>query len=125
MKNFSNIRGRILQIIEYKGINKRKFYMETGVSNGVLDKKGTYSLDTIEKIIATYSDINLEWLLTGHGYMTGNFSRSDLPDSFSGNQDNTGNVILNLSTLTVELAKSNTELIVLHQKLLKLLGNAK
>lgn len=99
--------------------------METGVSNGVLDKKGTYSLDTIEKIIATYSDINLEWLLTGHGYMTGNFSRSDLPDSFSGNQDNTGNVILNLSTLTVELAKSNTELIVLHQKLLKLLGNAK
>jgi hypothetical protein len=123
MKNFSNIRERILQVIEYKGINKRKFYIETGVSNGVLDKKGTYSLDTIEKIISTYSDINLEWLLTGNGKMTGNFSGNDLSDIFSVNPDNQGKVMLNLSSLTVELAKSNTALIVSHQKLLKLLDD--
>ena len=119
MKNFSNIRERILQVIEYKGINKRKFYAETGVSNGVLDKKGTYSLDTIEKIISTYSDINLEWLLTGNGFMTGNFSKSDTPNSFPGNQNNADKVMFNLSVLMVELAKSNTELITSHQKLLE------
>lgn len=121
MKNFSNIRERILQIIEYKEINKRKFYQETGVSNGVLDKKGTYSLDTIEKIISTYSDINLEWLLTGNGLMTGNFSRNDTSNSFPGNQDNSGKIMLNLSALMVELAKSNTELITSHQKLLEII----
>jgi hypothetical protein len=121
MKNFSNIRERILQIIEDKGINKRKFYLETGVSNGVLDKKGTYSLDTIEKIITTYPDINIEWLLTGNGYMTGNFLRTDIPDNFPANQDNYSEVLLNLSILNAELAKSNTELILSHQKLLEII----
>jgi len=69
MKNFSTQKERILQFIEYKGISKNKFYIETGISNGVLDKKSGLSMETIEKFYSTYSEINPEWLLTGKGKM--------------------------------------------------------
>ena len=65
MKNFSTQKDRILQFIEYKGISKNKFYNETGISNGILDKKSGLSMDTIEKFYSTYPEINPEWLLTG------------------------------------------------------------
>ena len=61
---------RILQLIEYKGINKRKFYIETGLSNGFLDKVKNIGGSKIEKILIAYPDINPEWLLTGNGNMT-------------------------------------------------------
>jgi len=62
--------NRILQIIEYKGINKRKFYIETGLSNGFLDKVKDIGGSKIEQILITYPEINPEWLLTGNGNMT-------------------------------------------------------
>jgi hypothetical protein len=125
MKNFSNIRERIYQVIEYKCINKRKFYLETGISNGVLDKKGAYSLHTIEKIVSTYPDINLEWLLTGNGRMMENFPVTDHPNIFSGNENNHSKAMLNLTILNIELAKLNTELAQSNQKLLEMVRERK
>jgi phage repressor protein C with HTH and peptisase S24 domain len=61
---------RLLQLIKYKGINKRKFYIETGLSNGFLDKVKDIGASKIEQILITYPDINPEWLLTGNGEMT-------------------------------------------------------
>ena len=60
---------RILQIIEYKKLNKRKFYIETGLSNGFLDKVKDIGSSKIEQILNNYPDINPEWLLTGNGSM--------------------------------------------------------
>lgn len=60
---------RILQLIEFKGINKSRFYKETGLSNGFLDKVKDIGASKIEDILNTYDDINPEWLLTGKGYM--------------------------------------------------------
>lgn len=60
---------RILQIIDYKGINKRKFYSETGLSNGFLDKVKDVGASKVEHILNIYPDISLEWLLTGSGEM--------------------------------------------------------
>lgn len=60
---------RILQIIEYKGINKSKFYKETGLSNGFLDKVKDIGVSKLEYILNSYPDINPEWLLTGNGEM--------------------------------------------------------
>lgn len=65
MTNISTQKERILQFIEFKGINKRTFYIETGISNGVLDKKSGLSMDTIEKFYSKYPEVNPEWLLTG------------------------------------------------------------
>ena len=60
---------RIMQIIDFKGINKRKFYIETGLSNGFLDKVKDIGVSKIELILNTYPDINPIWLLTGIGSM--------------------------------------------------------
>ncbi|MDR3350912.1 MAG: hypothetical protein LBN98_04630 [Prevotellaceae bacterium] len=95
--------------------------METGVSNGVLDKKGSYSLDTIEKIITVYPEINLEWLLTGDGLMMGNFPTSGVHNSFPACPDTSGKVLLHLSALSTELAQSNTALLRSHGKLLEII----
>ena len=53
--------------MEYEGISKYKFYKETGLSNGFLDKKGSIGADKCEIIYYHYSDLNLEWLITGKG----------------------------------------------------------
>lgn len=68
-KNFSPIKKRILLYADNKGYSKRKIYLDTGISNGVLDKKTGLTEDNIEKFISTYKDINIEWLLTGNGNM--------------------------------------------------------
>lgn len=77
MENFSTQKDRILQFIDYKGISKNKFYIETGISNGILDKKSGLSMDTIEKFYSTYPEINPEWLLTGQGPMLKESSPED------------------------------------------------
>lgn len=66
---YSKIKSRILKHIEDKGISKRQFYIETGISNGVLDKKTGLTELNIEKYLNTYEEINPTWLLTGKGTM--------------------------------------------------------
>lgn len=61
------IQDRIIEYLEYKGISKYKFYKETGLSNGFLDKKGSIGADKCEIIFSHYPDLNLEWLITGQG----------------------------------------------------------
>lgn len=61
--------GRILQVIDYKGISKSRFYRETGLSNGFLDKVKDVGVSKIEYILKTYPEINSDWLLTGNGDM--------------------------------------------------------
>lgn len=63
---------RILQFIEYQGISKQFFFNETGLKRGLLDAdKLDSSISDIylAKILATYSELNPEWLLTGQGDM--------------------------------------------------------
>ncbi|SHG37565.1 Phage repressor protein C, contains Cro/C1-type HTH and peptisase s24 domains [Flavobacterium fluvii] len=69
MTNISTQKERILHFLEFKGISKNKFYIKTGISNGVLDKKSGLSMDTVEKFYSTYEEVNAEWLLTGKGDM--------------------------------------------------------
>lgn len=59
----------IMQIIDYKSINKSKFYRQTGLSNVFLDKVKDVGVSKIEQILKTYPEINPEWLITGKGDM--------------------------------------------------------
>jgi len=81
MKFFSMGKERIIQFIEYKGLSKNKFYIETGISNGTLDKKTGISTDTIEKLYSSFPEINLEWLLTGKGEMIKQDRPAAVPDN--------------------------------------------
>ncbi len=67
---------RVLQFIEYKGISKREFYANTGLSNGFLDKSSNIGSDKLEKIISSYPDLSLLFVVTGSGAMlNGSYSR--------------------------------------------------
>ncbi len=69
---------RILEIIEYKQINKSKFYRETGLSNGFLDKVKDIGATKIENILNTYKDIDSNWLITGKGQMLSSRNKTNL-----------------------------------------------
>ena len=63
------IRKRILQYLEYKGISTYQFYKEIGVSNGFLDKEGAIGTDKCEKICYQYTDLDPLWLILERGNM--------------------------------------------------------
>lgn len=66
-QKISPIKQRILQFAATLGISKRDFYTKIGVSRGTLESPTGITEDIMAKFIATYPDINPEWLLTGHG----------------------------------------------------------
>jgi len=71
-KKIATSKERLLQFIDYKSISKQKFFQETGLKRGILDAdklKSSLSDNFIAKIIATYPEINIYWLLTGEGNM--------------------------------------------------------
>ena len=63
---------RIQQYIENKGISKYRFYQQSGLSNGALDKGENIGSDKCEKILYAFPDLNSDWLLTGRGSMLKN-----------------------------------------------------
>lgn len=76
---FSPIKKRILQYIEYLGITKREFYLRTGISRGTIDNAAGITEDTLTKLLATYKNINLVWLMTGNGNMTNGVGEESAP----------------------------------------------
>lgn len=70
MRDNSILKEKILQFIERKGVNKARFYIETGISNGVLSQKNGLSEDNLMRFLNCYKDINPNWLLMGIGEMT-------------------------------------------------------
>lgn len=48
---------RLQQFIENKGISKYRFYQESGLSNGSLDKGENIGSDKCEKILYAFPDL--------------------------------------------------------------------
>lgn len=69
IRNNSNLRDRLLKIIELKFSSKRDFYLQSGLGNGFLDKNTSINTDSIEKIISVIPDLNINWLVFGKGEM--------------------------------------------------------
>lgn len=68
----SNVKDRVLEIAENKGISKEKFFEELGVSYGNFkgnSKKSALNSTVLAEISTKYPDVNLKWLLTGEGSM--------------------------------------------------------
>ena len=74
---------RIQQYIENKGISKYKFYQQSGLSNGALDKGENIGSDKCEKILYAFPDLNSDWLLTGRGSML----KNNEPESVDNKED--------------------------------------
>ena len=62
------IKDRIMQFIELKGITRNKFETSCGLPVRYVSNIGkSIQSDAIKKIILTYPEINLHWLITGYG----------------------------------------------------------
>ncbi len=65
-----NVKERLLEVIKYNKISVRAFEVSIGASNGyVKNISKSIGLDKMEKFIEIYSNINIEWLITGKGSM--------------------------------------------------------
>lgn len=62
-------KDNLLNYLKIKSISKNDFYKRTGLSNGFLDKNKNISSNNIEIIISSFSDLSLEWFITGKGNM--------------------------------------------------------
>ena len=63
MRDFSVLKQRILQYLDFKGITKYECYKNTGITNGVLSQPNGMSEDNLLKFLSYYSDISTDWLL--------------------------------------------------------------
>jgi len=78
MQQISPIKEKILQYLELKGVSKYKFYQDSGITRGVLDKDSGISEDNIAKYIAYAPEVNLEWLFLNNGEMLKTKSNSNV-----------------------------------------------
>ncbi|MBO7441165.1 MAG: transcriptional regulator [Bacteroidales bacterium] len=69
MREFSIIKQKILQYLDFKGISKYKFYQETGITNGILSQNNGISEDNLLRFLSVYKDISAEWLMRDEGSM--------------------------------------------------------
>ncbi|MBO7439924.1 MAG: hypothetical protein J6U21_09640 [Bacteroidales bacterium] len=89
MRDFSIIKQKILQYLEYKGISKYKFYQETGITNGILSQSNGISEDNLLRFLSYYKDISAEWLMRGEGSMLKAETPTDQSDATHLNTENT------------------------------------
>lgn len=66
----SSIKERLKLFLAKKGLSQKKFEVACGLSNGYVNNiVKTISVDTLQKIIGTFPELNKDWLLTGQGSM--------------------------------------------------------
>ena len=64
-----DVKDRIQQYIDYKGIATFPFEKSIGCSNGYWRKTKSISANILTEIARTYSDLSIEWAVTGEGRM--------------------------------------------------------
>ena len=83
----NSIPNRIELIIKYYNMSYNSFAKSLGLANGtgiktMIDKNRNPQNQTLNKIVNTYPEIDMNWLRTGTGQMI-----SNLPESLSSNDD--------------------------------------
>jgi len=83
----NSIPNRIELIIKYYNMSYNSFAKSLGLANGtgiktMIDNNRNPQNQTLNKIVNTYPEINMNWLRTGSGKMI-----SNLPESLSSNDD--------------------------------------
>jgi len=63
---------KILQYLEYKGINLNKFSISTGLSPRFFSSGKSLSVENLRIIANVYSDLSIEWVVLDKGKMLKN-----------------------------------------------------
>lgn len=77
MANESIVKKRLSIFLKKIGSNNNQFVVKMGYTQGFLNSKGGISESKLMEISKTYSQLNMNWLLTGDGEMTKNIPESD------------------------------------------------
>ena len=65
-----NIKDRIIRFQKFTGLGQGKFEATCGISNGTINNiKDGISSPNVSKIASAYPNLDLNWLITGHGEM--------------------------------------------------------
>lgn len=76
-----NVKDRLLEFCNIKGIRPGRFERESGLSNGYLSKlRHEPSRDKLDQISRAFPDLNISWLLTGDGQMLNTIAQDDNTD---------------------------------------------
>lgn len=113
MEKFNSAKERFVYFLENHGSNRNKFYVQSGVSNGALDKKTGLTETTILKIIEIYPEISLDWLLLGKGEML----RQNTPVAAAESPSVVAYLEKNIADLRNELAQAYQTIGQLQQQL--------
>lgn len=111
-RDFSLLKERILQYLSYKGISKYDCYQKTGITNGVFSQGGGLSEDNLFKFLSYFTDISLEWLLTGEGEML----RNPYSSSIEVHSTDTIDTPENISLIQI-IKESNDRLLEMSKKM--------
>lgn len=76
MANESIVKKRLSIFLKKIGSNNNQFVVKMGYTQGFLNSKGGISESKLMEISKTYSQLNMNWLLTGGGEMLKNISEN-------------------------------------------------
>ena len=76
-REFSFLKQKILQFLDYKGIKKSEFYEKVGISNGILSQNNGLSEENLLRILNYFPEINPNWLISGNGSMLRDYNKTD------------------------------------------------
>lgn len=66
----TSVKNRLIEYLEYKGVNKSEFGRRIGVSSAfITSMRKSIQPDKVRSIKSEFPDLNTEWLLTGEGKM--------------------------------------------------------
>lgn len=108
---FSNIKERILYILEIKGITKSKFFEKIGMTYGNFtgkSKETPLNSDAIGNILLEFPDLNPLWLIIGEGEV---LKEEGEVISLSKPQENDNNEVVSLLKDKVSLLEKNIALL--------------
>lgn len=109
------MKERLKQLIDYYGISTNLFSQKIGVSEGairkILTKNTTIRSDTLEKISQNFTDVSMDWLITGRGEMLLNNPHTEGDDAKNG--DNISRLITILQDTLVEKDKQIDRLLTI------------
>ncbi len=92
------IKERIIELIEFKGLPKEKFYSDIGMTSANFRgtaKERPLNSNTIENIISVIPDVNIDWLLTGKEPML----KEDIPKALPALNPNEGIPLIPLDAM--------------------------
>lgn len=83
MKNYQSAKDFLIQYVQRKRLNKKKFAQSLGLSHGFLDSGKTLTVENLQKILnhPDYEDFNYEALLRGRGDVIK--SGTEVPDGMA------------------------------------------